>query len=179
MAYEISTIGDLSPAPCCAPCASARATRRTAADDMVSMGAMGGDFLTIVWPSDVEAYKRKLDPDFQATESAASRCAELPTGEAMAWGEFFIAWKKFRDEPVGIFGTANKFDEAKAFEERLREWQLLLGKTCKLVSPAVVPPSLKEGPDLSALKWVAAAVAIVGVAYIASPFVMGARKLAR
>ena len=132
---------------------------------------------TIVWPSDVDAYKRKLDPDMRATDATVSRCANLSSGEAVAWGDFFSTWKKFAAEDTPTFGAANKFDEAKSFELRLHEWQKKIAETCKLTAPQINPDA--GAPDTSGLKWIAAAVIVVGVAYLASPLIVGARGVAR
>lgn len=173
MTYEIATIGDLG-APC--SCGSSSSGMGDATSEAVAITSSGW-LPTVVWPSDVDAYKRKLDPDFSATNSTASRCANLPAGEAMAWGEFFLSWTKFRDEGSCIFGCANKYEEARSFELRLHEWQKKLSETCKLNAPAINPEA--GAPDTSGIKWIAAAVIVVGVAYIASPLITGAQRVAR
>ena len=157
--YEIATIGALDARPC--RCSEAMGDA-TAAGALVS----GGWLPTIVWPSDVEAFKRKLDPDMRATDATVSQCAQLSTGEVLAWKDFYTAWRKFEAEDAGIFGTANKLEEAQGYEARLHAWQAKLAETCKLHAPGVTPAT---GPDTSTIKWIVAGVAIVAVAYLASP----------
>jgi hypothetical protein len=189
MAYDIATIGELGSArPCCAPCGAslfgcggqgcARASSAAIGDVMPEALALtsAGFLPTVVWPSDVDALKRTLGPDFRATDAAVQACAALPAGVATAWGDEFRAWRAFEAESTPIFGAANKYDEARAFEARLSDWQAKIGTTCPLHSPRVTPPT---APDLSALKWLAVAVGVVGAAYLLSPLVLAGRKLAR
>ena len=175
MTYDIATIGDLG-APCACGSVGPRSTIGDVDSEAVAITSSGW-LPTIVWPSDVDAYKRKIDPDMRATDATVSRCANLPSGEAVAWGDFFATWKKFNDEPTPTFGAANKFDEAKSFELRLQEWQKKIAETCKLNAPQIRPDA--GAPDTSGLKWIAAAVIVVGIAYVASPFVMGAQRIAK
>jgi hypothetical protein len=134
---------------------------------------------TIVWPSDVDAYRRKVDPDMRATDAAVKLCT-LAEGVRAGWDAFFKSWVSFFNETgcgFLVFGCANKFDEARDYEKKLAEWQAeLQAKGCALNSPKVRPP---EAPDLSPLKWVAGAAALIAIAYIASPLIMGARKVVR
>ena len=130
---------------------------------------------TVVWPSDVDAQKRRLDPDFRATDRAVAACSELGAGQRAAWGDFYRAWSSFRDEETPVFGAANKMGEALAYEARLAAWQATLKSSCALDAPHVTPATF----DASWIKWGAIAVAVVGVAYLASPLVLGARSVAR
>jgi len=178
--YPIATIGSLddgaaSARPCCAPCARGIGDLQPESEALRLVS--GGLLPTIVWPSDVEAYKRKVDPDMIATNATVAQCAALGSGAAKAWRDFFSAWRTFRAQSTPLFGAANQFDEARAYEARLSEWQSQLqGAGCTLHAPKVEPVA---AADLSALKWVAVAVALVAVAYLASPLVLGARKVAR
>lgn len=168
--YMIQTIGELGELGECA-------CSRGMGDTSEAMQLITGGWLpTVVWPSDVEAYKRKLDPDFRATDAAAKACTTLDAGELSAWTDFNKAWRDFADAPTSTFGSANQYDAAKEFEIRLQAWQALIAKSCKLNSPGVVPPS---GPDTSVIKWAAAAAIAIALAYVASPLILGARKVTR
>lgn len=122
-----------------------------------------GDWLpTVVWPSDVEAKKRQLDPSWRATSGAVEQCARLDPATVKAFRDDANAWRAFYDEPVPTFGAANKWEEAKKFEQRLADWQDKLARLCALPSPNVRPD---QGPDTSALKWVAGAVIVAAIVY--------------
>ncbi|NBU16712.1 MAG: hypothetical protein EBS48_06820 [Actinobacteria bacterium] len=173
MTYPITTIGELVPCSCSSR--SVNAGIGELESEAVAITSSGW-LPTVVWPSDVDAYKRKLDPDMRATDATVSRCANLPAGEAVAWGDFFTSWKAFAAESTPIFGAANKYDEAVSFEQRLHEWQKKIAETCRLNAPAVIP---QAGPDTSAIKFVAVAAAVVAIAYLASPLITGARVLGK
>lgn len=162
MSYPISTIGSIGAPACCEPCARGRACASTIGE--LTPAQFAESILpTIVWPGDVDNYKRRIDPEFRATDAAVSRCAELSSSEAVAWGDFFTNWKKFASTPTPIIGSWQAhLDEAKAFEARLHDWQKQLAATCKLVSPEVVPPKKGGVPW-----WLIAigGVVVVGVGY--------------
>jgi hypothetical protein len=96
-----------------------------------------GDLLpTVVWPSDVLAYKRRLDPQFKATNATVAACAELPAGQANAWRDFFGAWEAFYNEDEPTFGAANRWAECKRYEAELVAWEALIAASCNLNAPA-------------------------------------------
>lgn len=179
--YDIATIGYLgapSPAPCCSACA-----RSSAIGDVVPevLAIQNAGFLPdVVWPSDVDNYKRKIDPGYLATDAAAHACASLSPGVLAGWSAQFDAWRKFSAAETPIFGSSNHWELAHQFEAQLLDWQnTLVSAGCPLNSPKAAPPDRSATPvDLSWLKWVAAAVVVVGVAYVASPLVMAGRKVA-
>lgn len=129
-----------------------------------SMGAIGDVLPKVVWPGDVADYVARLDPQMRATDATATACAALGAPTLKAWGDFFASWGAFKKDSSCFFGCANKFDTCAQFERELAAWQELIGKSCKLVGPAVSAP-----PDDSAIKWIAAAVIVVAVVYAAGP----------
>ena len=163
--YEIATIGDLS--GCCEecaagapPCGSARMGELAPETEAARALAVG--FFPTVWPSDVDAYKARIDPDFRATDALVSRCANLSSPEAVAWGDFFTNWQKFAKTPTPTFGSwETHLEEAKRFESKLREWQQQLAPTCgKGAAPPVGPVGGKPIP------WGAVAVAVAATAIV-------------
>jgi len=150
---------------CCAPCSMDRALAAAARPET----AMSGILPTVVWPSDVVAYKRKLEPDFDATNQAVKACnaANPQTASAdvfAAWAAFYASWQQFDAEAVPTFGSANKYDEAVSYEQRLAAWQQkLVAGGCSLSAPIVTPPS--DETTVTAAKWIAIAVVAGAVAY--------------
>jgi hypothetical protein len=118
-----------------------------------------------VWPGDVAAIKRSIDPSMVATDQAARGCASVSPAELAAWAGFYSAWRSFADEPTPwVFGTGSKYDEALSYKAQLGGWQELLRRKCAIPGPAV--SSVEEGAALaSAVKWGAAAVVAVAVVY--------------
>ena len=176
--YDISTIGYLgAPAPCCAACAESGSIGDAVPEVLALQNA--GFLPDVVWPSDVDAYKRKIDPSYRATNAAALACASLPPGVLAGWAAHFDSWAKFAAVETPTFGSSNHWELAHQYEAQLLEWQNAFAAAgCSLNSPKVQPPDRSATPvDLSWLKWVAAAVVVVGVAYVASPLVMAGRKV--
>lgn len=133
---------------------------------------------TVVWPSDVEAEKRRIDPLYRTTDAAVQSCPALTAQEKEAWARDNAAWSKFRAEDVPIFGSANKWDEAHVYEARLAGWQDTIRMRCNVPGPPVAPHGSTLPADTSTLKYVAIAVIAVAAAYVLSPLVLGARKVA-
>jgi len=128
-------------------------------DGPQAMGLIG------VWPSDVDAIKRSVDPSMVATDLAVRRCAEVSPAEMAAWGGFYAAWRSFHDEATPwMFGTGAKYDEGLAYRAQLGGWQELLRSKCTIPGPHV--SSVEEGAAMSsAIRWGAAAVIAVAVVY--------------
>lgn len=160
----------------CAPCASspgaallvarARSGDPAAIKLLAAGGGQIGDVLPqVVYPSDVTKLKNRLNPAMVATNAGVEACKApaLSDGEREAWGVFYAAWREFYATDVPwLFGSANDFDLARGYELRLAGWQEELRKKCDIPGPVVE----RETPlDLSALKWVSAAVVAVAVVY--------------
>ncbi len=142
-------------------------------DPLAVRQTMGGFLPDIVWPSDVEAFKRKLDPQYLATEAAARACSALPSGVLAGWRGQFEAYMAFSKAETGTFGASNAWELAHKYERELLDWQNTIGASCALNAPKVQPEN-RDAPDLSWLKYVAVAAAILGVAYVAAPLVTAA-----
>lgn len=150
---------------CCAAC-----ERTTMAGDL-------GDAPLIVWPSNVVDLKARLDPEFKATNATVQQCSKLSPGQRQAWDDFYASWLRWYQKDVGWFGSANEYAEGVTFGARLVAWQRQIKEACPLNAPEVTPGG--TGPDASWVKWVAGAAIVIGVAYLASPLVTGARRLAK
>ena len=154
----------------CASCKQAAALRvidplAAHASCCGSSRAMNGLLPTIVWPSDVDALKRQLNPDMTSTDAAVAACTTLDASTRSAWADFYAAWKSFYAESTPLFGSANKYDEAQSYQERLAAWQSILRASCTLPGPMVVPPSKGDESAASVIKWAAAAAIVVAVVY--------------
>lgn len=133
---------------------------------LAGLEARIGDVLpTVVWPSDVEAKKRQIDPSMQSTNEAVRTCAAVDDGSRRAWGQFFAAWSSFRAESVPWFGAANKYDEALDYGRQLAGWQEQLRAKCTIPGPPPISPKELDESTISAVKWGAAAVIAVAVVY--------------
>lgn len=176
--YDIATIGSLGDAsPCCSSCASSSSIGDVMPETLALQRA--GFLPDVVWPSDVDEYKRHLDPDYASTNAAAHACASLAAGDLQAWDRQFQAWRAFSVQVTPTFGSSNHWELAHQFEKQLLEWQnQLTSRGCQLTAPKVAPPNRDAPPDLSWVKWVAAAAIAAGVVYVASPFVTAGRKIA-
>jgi hypothetical protein len=116
-----------------------------------------------IMPADVEALERRIDVHMESTNDTVAHCAGLSTAEVENWHRFYAAWKKEIGTPVALFGTGKRWDTACAFSRELSGTRDKLKQQCALVGPEDLPQ--QKGLDLSALKWVAAAVIVVGVGY--------------
>ncbi len=119
---------------------------------------------TIVWPSDVEAKKVEIDPGFENLELMADTCDKLSAEDAISVNRFLGAWRAFRDEPTPTFGSANKWDEALRYQDRLRDYQdMLEAKGCDLIGAKVTRPAPEATiPDyFDTVKTIAVASAVI------------------
>lgn len=141
----------------------------------------------ITQPSDIDALKTRVDPDFRATNATAhgSFC-NLPPEERKAWDDFYKSWRTYCDTPTnqqifqfdwtGLFnvGAGGVYEEGQQYESRLHDWQQkLAAEGCQGNAPWLDDPK-KRGADLSWVKWVAGAVAVAGIVYTAGPFLRAA-----
>ena len=155
---------------CGCGCSTARAALRgdPAARKLVALQGqeeIGKILPTIVWsPSQVEAYKARLDASYVPMNVAIVSCAALPQAEREGWAREFEVWRAFRVREVGWFGLSNEWDACEVFEARLKAWQEQVESRCSLPVPKVKGPDT-DTPDLSAVKWAAAAVIVVAVVY--------------
>lgn len=129
-----------------------------------------GDLLPrVVWPSDVDREKARLDPAFTLTNVAAEGCAAAGTLDAATlagWRAFFAEWTTFRSRATPTFGSANEWDLAQQYARDLSNWQTTLRAKCTVPGPPVLPTDDPDRQvDLSAVKWVAAAIVVAAVVY--------------
>lgn len=153
---------------CCDSCA------RTALRDPHAMmlaserasGSIGALLPKVVYPSDVAALKRQIDPSVQTTNAAVLACTALTPAEVASWKLFFLAWTAFRDQPEPwLFGAANLYDEAEVFQAQLAQWQTQLRAKCTIPGPAVVDPHAADDASASVIKWGVGAVVVVSLVY--------------
>lgn len=135
-------------------------------------GGMGDLLPRVVWPSDVDREKARLHPSFIATDLAVKQCS-LDGPTLQGWNAFFADWDAFRGRETPWFGSANEWDLAQKYAVDLEGWRAVLREKCEIAGPDVKPT---DTGDLGWVKWVAGAVAVVGIAYTAGPFI---RSLAR
>lgn len=145
--------------------------------------ALEGILPTIVWPSDVDAKKREIDPAMISTDAVVRSCGGLSVDERASWDRFFAAWVAFRQEETPIFGAANKFDQAVGFGRKLAERQAEIRPKCGAVpGGAPLPPEgeLSES-SIGAIKAVAIGlglVATLGIVVYVGTQIVAVRKVA-
>lgn len=171
------------PSACCSACAGGQDSHASAvlpspaavkaaqlgdpqAMKIAGVGAMGDLLPTLVFPADVKAYKKKLDPSMVATNAAVeAHCPNLPSQQAVNWGAFFLDWRKFADAPVAIFSSWElQLEIAKRFERDLAEWQDIISESCTLSIPKVDPPG-KPFPTATVLLVAGGAVVATALGY--------------
>lgn len=144
---------------------------------------MEGILPTIVWPSDVAAKKREIDPAMISTDAVVKNCRGLSTEERASWDRFFAAWVAFRAEEIPTFGAANKYDEAVGFGRKLAERQAEIRPKCgEVPGGAPLPPEgeLSES-SIGAIKAVAIGVGVLaalGIVVYVGTQVAAVRKAA-
>ncbi len=162
---------------CCGPCeASVRAAALMGdplARARLEHGArIGGWLPTVVWPSDVDREKARLDPSFRSTDAAVAACGGLSPAARAGWVAFYAGWRDFASRETPLFGASNEWEEAQRYGRDLAGWQETV-RTARCEVPGPVPTVTDpDAPvDLSPLKWVAAAVVVAAAAYGVSRFV--------
>jgi hypothetical protein len=143
--------------------------------------------------SDIDGLKGRLDPDFRATDTSVQACEhKLDPYEVQAWRDFYEAWRDYADTSTqqqvycpdlvtrfsgaGCIGAGTVYEDGLEREKQLAKWQQkLAGKGCQGDAPWIDDPA-KRAPDMSWVKWIAGAVAVVGIAYTAGPFLRGVAK---
>lgn len=147
------------------------------------MGDLGDLLPTIVWPSDVRRKKNELDTFMRALDVSFDSCQGLSAEEAITFDHFSKAWRGFYDEDEGIFGAANKWDEALRYQDSIHGWQDIFASKCGLVGPKVKPPDVTPTEDLlSTVKVVAVVGAVIAGVVLVAPIVyeaVASAKLAR
>lgn len=158
--YEIATIGSLT--PCCAGCAAGTSCESMGEIPSEAAALTAAGLLpSVVFPSDVDAFKARLDPEMRTTEGSASRCASLSSGDAIAWGDFYTEWRKFADRPTPLVSSwTTELEIAKSYETRLRDWQTKLARECAMRGPE---PGSGSGPGGVPWGKLAIGAAVLGV----------------
>lgn len=167
MTYPISTIGDLgSPCACTSGPRSVNAGIGELQPESEALTLLTAGFpLPTVFPKDVDAYKARINPDFIATDALVTRCANLSSPEAVAWGDFFTSWEDFARTPTPTLASwESHLATTKEFERKLADWQAKLIPICgPLPSPVIKPPGTEVPWGKIAFGLVAvAAVGVIG-----------------
>jgi hypothetical protein len=131
-----------------------------------------------VWPSDVDAFKARIDPAMRATDSGVQRCTGLAPEERAAWSTFFQAWSAFAAKETPFFGAYGEWTATCGYAKTLDGWRSKLVGECSAPLPG---PNKPEGAEksieaLSSLKWIALAV---GGSVAAVALVVGVRSVIR
>jgi hypothetical protein len=123
-----------------------------------------GKLLVFVTQQSVRDLKSRLDPQFNATDADVKACTTLDARERVAWDAFFFSWRTYRASEEGFWSVTSEYDNGLVFEAALQKWQSQLDGRCRLSAPRVTTGD-DAGPDLSAVKWAAAAVIAVAVVW--------------
>lgn len=150
---------------------------RARAGDPVSMGDVVAPECetpaVITWPSTVEALIRRVDPLMRSTDASVAACTTLDRSEKQDWSDFYESWRASAGRPVDIFGTGARWDETCGFSRELSARRDELARKCAILGPANIPKADKL--DLSPVKWVAAGVVVVGVAWTVRSIVLAVK----
>lgn len=125
----------------------------------------------VIFPADVDAEIRIVDSEIAALQAAVN-AGHLDDATLAAWKAFAASWAAF-DKNVSILPARylQQYHQVVDFEQKARAWEpVLVQHGAPLVSPSIQPP---EHPAVSAassaIKYIAIAAVILGVAYVAAP----------
>lgn len=128
----------------------------------------------LVFPSSVADLQEKLFNDFVAVDHDVTACTGLDAATRSNWLAFvasFEAW--YNVDPytwTGYWTAGNLYDQGLQLQTQLISWQAQLKTAnCTLTEPDISPPP--AGVDWSSLKFIAASIAVVAVAFVAFPVV--------
>lgn len=149
----------------CSPSALELAANPAAAKlaGLVPGAGIGGAFPTITTAGAVQTLKERINPSMVATDNGVRACTTLDAPSRTSWDAFYASWRSFYETPEPTFGSANRWDNALAFQAQLAGWQEVLRAKCTIPGPVVQVEDAP--PDLSVVKWAAAAVIAVAVVY--------------
>ncbi len=129
---------------------------------------MDGLLPTIHTPSEVQAYKARLDPFARAVDRSVATCSRIDLTTRRNWAEFFRGWRHFCDADVGWMSAAGDASQAQQFEEHIIRWQSWIGQFCIIAAPPLTRAPLVAAPTTSmesTIKTVATAAAVIAVAF--------------
>jgi hypothetical protein len=146
------------------------------------MGALGActpttasTLPTLIYPSTVADAQARLLAALKGTDANVSACTLDPATRA-AWTAFYVAASAFAIADPGLFGLGTRMDQTQTYGYQLCLWQGTLAAQCTISTPSYGSEQQPWGGPpaehwLSAAKWIAGAVIVAGVAYLAAPAV--------
>jgi hypothetical protein len=144
-----------------------------------------GQLPRVIWPSDVDREKARLDSFFRGMDAAARACrsiARAPDKTADdavrlsrlldTWNVFYLQWRAFADTRTPLFGSANQWDLSQQYAKDLEHWQAAIAAACGPTGvPTVLPTDepTKKNEFVEAwtpiVKWGAIALLAAGATY--------------
>ena len=131
-----------------------------------------------VWPSEVDALKKRLLTVAEEMDLGVLSCKELPIEEAKAWRLFMADFRAFATTETPTFGSYNVWTQACSYAHTIDGWHEKLSKYCSVPGPGKVKGASTE--TLTAVAWIAGAVIavalVVGIKGFIPPLRLGRRR---
>lgn len=94
---------------------------------------------TIIYPSTVTDYNKRLLAVAGGTDTSVKACTSLDATTRTSWTLFYAALVGFANEDPGWFGLGSRMDRAESYGAELAAWQDKLAKVCSLGVPQFNP----------------------------------------
>ena len=120
------------------------------------LGFFGLDFVT---SSDVRTRKTELDGYVQSLDRSVTLCPILDAPTRASWDDFRSTWSSFMANDPSWYDAGGQGRQAAEYATSIRSWQTTIASHCLTSTPAL--PAETQPIELSALKWVVGAVALV------------------
>lgn len=124
----------------------------------------------IIWPSDVDRTKARVDVYFESADATVQGCSTFPTAQRPAWNKFIASWRAVRERPTAFTGARTELNNVCQMSSDLDGWYKVIREHCKLQGPEppVPPPPTPSpvGEVTSLVKWVAIGGAVIGGAVL-------------
>jgi hypothetical protein len=114
--------------------------------------------------SEVDRFKRQMNPWFVSTHATVQACAGLAPEEKAAWSLFYDSWRQHMATETPWLSSFAEWRATCVFTRSLDAWRTRLESACAIVGPKSVEAPAPEWP--SALKWAAGAVIVAGGVYL-------------
>jgi hypothetical protein len=127
---------------------------------------MAGVLPTIIYPSTVTDYNKRLLAAAAGTDASVKACTgKLDVQTQTSWQLFYAALSSFALEEPGIWGLGSRMDRAESYGSELAAWQDKLSKTCALGLP-MFNPNQPPTDLVKLVQYVAWGAGAIAAAYV-------------
>lgn len=137
-----------------------------------TMGDVYGDcdsFQVVLSADTVHAIRARLQGEFDSTDIAVRACGALSSEERAAWDVKLASWYDSLDVEPNFWNANTLFRAACAMGKDLEGWRAYMRQKCTVPGPDKIVDAQHD--TASMVKWVAGAAVVLGLAYVAGPFV--------